>query len=387
MDPAPAESCYTAAMRDTLGLYVHVPFCRRKCHYCDFACYAGQEAKIDAYLEALERELASYPEGLSAQTLYLGGGTPSLLAPEQLTRLVEAVTRRFRLAADAERTMEINPGQLHGDLPRIALELGFDRLSLGAQSFDDALLARLGRDHRAADTRRTFAALREAGCQNLSLDLMYGLPDQTMIQWEATLEEALELGPEHFSVYGLILEERTAFGAWHRQGKLELPGEELEVAMGDRLAARLEAAGYQRYEISSWARPGRESRHNLRYWRLEPTLGLGAGAHSFWQDRRYARPRGLAAYMTQPEAPFSAAPPASDRELQEEMAFLALRMTQEGLAKAAFRARWNQDVEDVFPGVLERLLELELVVDQGDRYLLTPRGIWLSNEVFAAFLA
>lgn len=369
-----------------VGLYVHIPFCLKKCHYCDFACYAGQERHLDDYLAALETELEAYPAGLPVRTIYLGGGTPSILSAAQLERLTTAIEHHFSVLPDSERTLEVNPGTGGPDLWHAARALGFTRLSLGVQSFDDALLKRIGRDHAVADVYRTFEAMRRAGLENLSLDLIYALPDQTMAQWEATLDAALALDPEHFSVYGLILEETTVFGAWHRKGKLSLPPEDLEVAMGDRLIERMDAAGYARYEISSWAKPGREAVHNRLYWRNEAYLGLGTGAHSYWQGRRYENPRGLLEYIRHPQPTWPDTPLQDPQTEVEEAVFLALRMTQEGLDKGRFEARYGLTPAMRFPEALARLIARGLLEDAGDRYRLTPRGIWLSNDVFAEFL-
>ncbi|HEY9854520.1 MAG TPA: radical SAM family heme chaperone HemW [Stenomitos sp.] len=369
-----------------VGLYVHIPFCLKKCYYCDFACYAGQERHLEAYLAALEAELKAYPEGLPIRTVYFGGGTPSILSATQLSRLMDAIEAHFTVVPGAERTMEVNPGTGGPELWQVARERGITRLSLGVQSFDDALLTAIGRDHAVADVYRTFEAMRAAGHDNLSLDLIYALPGQTMEQWEATLDAALALGPEHFSVYGLILEEQTVFGAWQKKGKLRLAPEDLEVAMGDRLSARMATAGYERYEISSWARPGYQATHNRIYWRNEPYIGLGTGAHSYWQGRRYENPRGIPEYLRQPEPTWPRTPQQDPQEEVEETVFLALRMTQEGLEKERFSARYGMAPAERFPEAFKRLTAAGLVEDAGDRYRLTPRGIWLSNEVFAEFL-
>ncbi|MNX70570.1 Oxygen-independent coproporphyrinogen-III oxidase 1 [compost metagenome] len=370
-----------------VGLYVHIPFCVKKCHYCDFACYAGQERHVEAYLDALEAELKAYPAGLPLQTIYLGGGTPSILTAPQLTRLTRAIEAHFDASACVERTMEVNPGTGGPSLWEAARALGFTRLSLGVQSFDDRLLKAIGRDHAVEDVHRTYGAIREAGIDNVSLDLIYALPGQIMADWEATMDEAFKLDPSHFSVYGLILEERTVFGAWHRQGKLSLSPEDLEVAMGDRLAERMEAEGYGRYEISSWSKPGFEAVHNRLYWINAPYIGLGTGAHSYWQGRRFENPRGIQAFIQHPVPTWPEAPILDRRSEQEETVFLGLRMTREGLDKARYAARFGEGAHESFPGVFERLTEAGLVEDAGDRYRLTPRGIWLSNEVFAAFIA
>lgn len=370
-----------------VGLYVHIPFCLKKCFYCDFACYAGQEKHLEAYLDALEHELKCYPEGLPVRTLYLGGGTPSILSPAQLERLVRAVEGHFSVQPGAERTMEVNPGTGGPELWAAGRELGFERLSLGVQTFDDRLLKAIGRDHSVRDAYRTYEAMRAAGVRNISLDLIYALPGQTMEDWEQTLDEAFALDPEHFSVYGLILEDATVFGAWHRKGTLTLLPEDLEVAMGDRLIERMNLAGYHRYEISSWTKPGFSAEHNRLYWRNEPYIGLGTGAHSYWQGRRFENPRGITPFIQSPRPTWRLASTLTERVEREETAFLALRMTEEGLVHDRFTKRFGLTPREAFPGVFERLLEAQLIEDTGDCYRLTPRGVWLSNEVFAAFLA
>ena len=372
---------------DAVGLYVHVPFCTRICHYCDFACYAGQDAQIERYLEAVLAEASAYPRALRVRTLYLGGGTPSVLSPDQLERLVSGLRAHLDLTELEEATLELNPATGGPRLWDEAIALGFNRFSVGVQSFDAELLRRLGRDHDPADVLRTIEDLRAAKVDALSLDLMYGLPGQTLEVWAATIDQALTLQPEHVSVYGLILEDRTAFGRWHKEGRLVLPGEEVELEMGDLLVSRFEAAGYVRYEIGSFARPGFRARHNGLYWSMDPYLGLGPGAHSFWQGRRYENPRGLGAYFSDPAPRYAAAEPLTARQVMEELAFLGLRRTQDGLEREAFHRRTGHGLDEAFPGVVEGLVEAGLVRDFGDKIVLTPRGCWLSNEVFAAFLA
>lgn len=374
-------------MTTAVGLYVHVPFCSRICHYCDFACYSGQEAQIARYLEAVEREARGYPAGLRVRTLYLGGGTPSVLSANQLERLVSSLRSHFDLSCLEEATLELNPRTGGRSLWEQALALGFDRFSVGVQSFDLEVLRRLGRDHDVDDILRTVGDLRRAAVPALSLDLMYGLPGQTLDLWDSTIDRALALNPEHLSVYGLILEERTAFGRWHREGSLPLPGEEAELAMGDHVVARLTEAGYERYELGSFARPGFRARHNGLYWTLDPYVGLGPGAHSFWQGRRYENPRGLGEYFQDPVPRFASGESLTERQFMEEFAFLGLRRTLEGLEKEPFRLRTGLALEDAFPGVVERLVEADLVRADEERVVLTPRGCWLSNEVFEAFLA
>lgn len=367
-----------------VGVYLHIPFCVKKCYYCDFACYAGQDKHIDAYVEALTREIEAYA-GLEAETVYFGGGTPSVLTPRQLDTIMQALHRHLTVLPDAEKTMEVNPGTGSPELWKTAYDWGIHRISLGVQTFDPALLKRIGRDHAPEDVPRTLGAIRDAGIANLSLDLMYALPGQTMAMWEDSIAKALALEPEHFSIYSLILEEQTVFGVWHRKGKLELVDEDLEIAMAETLVARMAEAGYLQYEISSWTRPGFESRHNTRYWINAPFIGLGTGAHSYWLNRRYAHSRGIMDYLRNPLPEIPGAP-MSEQEIREETIFLGLRMTREGLLKSRYAERFHEPIEARYGERIRRLVAEGLLEDRGDRLLLTPRGIMLSNEVFAAFL-
>ncbi|MNK92296.1 Oxygen-independent coproporphyrinogen-III oxidase 1 [compost metagenome] len=367
-----------------VGVYLHIPFCVKKCYYCDFACYAGQDKHIDDYVDALTREIEAYA-GLEAETIYFGGGTPSVLSPRQLDAIMTALHRHLRVLPGAETTMEVNPGTGSPELWKTAHDWGIHRMSLGVQTFDAELLKRIGRDHAPEDVPRTLEAIREAGIQNLSLDLMYALPGQTMAAWEASITQALALEPKHFSIYSLILEEQTVFGAWHRKGKLALVDEDLEIAMAETLEARMTSAGFTQYEISSWTQPGFESRHNTRYWINAPFIGLGTGAHSYWLNRRFAHGRGIMDYIRNP-LPELPSEPMNEQEIREETVFLGLRMTREGLVKARYAERFGETVEDRYGKTVQQLVSDGLLEDRGDRLLLTPRGIMLSNDVFAAFL-
>jgi oxygen-independent coproporphyrinogen-3 oxidase len=367
-----------------VGVYLHIPFCVKKCYYCDFACYAGQEQHIDAYVEAMTREIAAYA-GLEAETIYFGGGTPSVLTPRQLDTIMSALHRHLRILPGAEATMEVNPGTGSPELWKTAHDWGIRRMSLGVQTFSPELLKRIGRDHAPEDVPRTLEALRAAGISNLSLDLMYALPGQTMADWEESITQALSLEPKHFSIYSLILEEQTVFGAWHRKGKLQLVDEDLEIAMAEVLEARMRGAGFMQYEISSWTQPSFESRHNTRYWVNAPFIGLGTGAHSYWRNRRYAHGRGIMDYVRDPW-PEIPAEPMSEQEIREELIFLGLRMTRDGLEKARYAERFGEALDERYGKTVRQLVADGLLEDRGDRLLLTPRGIMLSNEVFAAFL-
>lgn len=269
--------------RPPLSLYVHIPFCAAKCRYCDFNSYAGQESLVPAYTQALLREAEMWSaacSGWRVDTLFFGGGTPSLMPLPEAERLLDGLLRYFQVATDAEVTLEANPGTVDKPYLSRLRELGVSRLSLGVQSFHDDELAFLGRVHSARDAREAYRAARDAGFDSVGLDLIFGLPGQTAGRWLDTLEEAIGLGPEHLSLYALTVEDGTPLGDDVAKGRTPPPDPDLQADLYSRAAERLEPAGYDHYEISNWARPGYQCRHNLTYWRNGFWLGLGAGAHS-----------------------------------------------------------------------------------------------------------
>jgi oxygen-independent coproporphyrinogen-3 oxidase len=367
-----------------VGLYVHVPFCAIKCHYCDFACYTGLDALMADYVGALEREMAHY-SGLDVASVYLGGGTPSLLPPTLMQRLLAAIRAHFDLRPGAETTFEVNPGTGDRELFEVARSGGCNRVSVGVQVMDDRALAAIGRDHTVADVATCMADLRAAGFADISVDLIYGLPDQTSAAWSATIEAALGLEPQHFSVYSLQVEDRTVFGKRHREGRLRLPGEDVERDMHDSLDAALVRAGYARYEISSWCIPGHESVHNRIYWHNRPYVGLGTGAHSFFGGRRFAHGRSVKGYVALPEPPAGGDLQSRDEEM-EETVFMGLRLVREGVSTRAFAERFGVDIRDVYGKVIDGLVARGMVEENADCLRLAPEAIPVANDVFAAFL-
>lgn len=378
------------------ALYVHVPWCRHVCPYCDFNVYAAAEPPEGPYVDALLRELAARVAaapwaGRPLRSVYLGGGTPSLLSPAAVARLLDAAARACGLAADAEVTIEANPGGLTADRLRGFRAAGVNRLSLGTQSFSPAHLRTLGRDHAAGDTAAAAAAARAAGFVNVSLDLIFAVPGQTVADWRADLAAAVALEPAHVSAYALTWEEATPFARWRAQGRLAPVAEDEEAAMADATDEVLGAAGFTRYEISSWARPDRESRHNTAYWDGSDYLGLGAGAHSFAATpapgRRTANERLPARYVEAVAATGTAV--ASDERLTEaqaraEFCFTGLRRLA-GIDTAAFRRRFGCDVDTAFPHV-EQLVAQALLERGAGRLRLTPRGLRFADTVSASFL-
>lgn len=376
------------------GLYVHLPFCRQKCFYCDFPSYAGQEGRMAVYVEALLGELAREGAPLRAawgppRTVYLGGGTPTALPPALMERLFAGLREFLAAAPDAlEFTCECNPGTVDAAYLSLLRAGGVNRLSLGVQTFDDALLRRIGRIHTAAQARAAVRQARAAGFRNLSLDLMYGLPGQTLAGLEMSVQQALALAPQHISIYGLQVEEGTAFARAQAAGRLALPSDEESEAMYDYMTAALPAAGYARYEISNFARPGFESRHNLGYWQDVPYLGVGAAAHSYLDGQRYENPRGIEEYLAALRESGRARreeEPLTRATSMEEFAFLALR-TARGIDRARFAARFGCELASVYADAIARMRARGFLEEDAQGVRLTPLGMKYGNWVFEAFL-
>lgn len=376
------------------GLYVHLPFCRQKCFYCDFPSYAGQEGRMAVYVEALLGELAREGAPLRAawgppRTVYLGGGTPTALPPALMERLLAGLREFLAAAPDAlEFTCECNPGTVDVAYLSLLRAGGVNRLSLGVQTFDDALLRRIGRIHTAAQARAAVRQARAAGFRNLSLDLMYGLPGQTLAGLEMSVQQALALAPQHISIYGLQVEEGTAFARAQAAGRLALPSDEESEAMYDYMTTALPVAGYARYEISNFARPGFESRHNLGYWQDVPYLGVGTAAHSYLDGQRYENPRGIEEYLAALRESGRARreeEPLTRATSMEEFAFLALR-TARGIDRARFAARFGCELASVYADAIARMRARGFLEEDAQGVRLTPLGMKYGNWVFEAFL-
>jgi oxygen-independent coproporphyrinogen-3 oxidase len=375
------------------GIYIHVPFCRSRCSYCDFATGAYEGALAERYVRALAREIESFDgEGLSDEvdTVYFGGGTPSLLTPEQVSFVLDSVGRRFRVLEGAEVTLEMNPGTVTAENLKRLRAAGVNRASFGAQTFDERELKRLGRTHTAVDTRRTFQLLRETGFDNVSFDLIAGLPAQTLEAWRRNLEEALLLRPEHLSLYLLEVHEGTPLAEQIRAGRYKEPDPDLAAEMYRLMAELTRAAGYEQYEISNFCLPGRESRHNMKYWTGAPYFGFGCSAHSFdGRLSRWSNERDALAYVKLVEGEGSAVvarDELDERGASAEALFLGLRLLGRGVNLAEHRALYRRDVRADYAEDLARFGEAGLIEVRGDTLRLTPAGALLSNEVFSAFV-
>ena len=368
-----------------IGLYVHIPFCAQKCNYCDFCSYPSLTQRQSEYCDALAREAMLYKDhGLHADTVYFGGGTPSLLNSSSIAKAMAAIHECFKVSADAEITIEANPCTVTAQKAADYRALGFNRVSLGAQSFIDSELSALGRLHSTADMQRSFDILRNAGFSNIGLDLMYAIPTQDFSSLSTSVTKVLNLEPEHISCYGLKIEHGTPFAKMLERGAISEKTDDEYADMYEQICSSLTLAGYDQYELSNFSRPGFESKHNLKYWQGRQYIGLGASAASFYDGCRYTRTSDFDAYI----ASF-----ANDEryelsidELMSEFMFLRLRLTGLGASKAEFRARFGKDIEDVFSKPLAKHLAAGTLVDKGDRYVLSKRAYYVSNSVLCDFV-
>ena len=379
-----------------LGLYLHIPFCRSKCAYCDFYSLSGREDRMDAYTAALERHLIEVaPQAAQhlVDTVYFGGGTPSYLGEKRLVKLLKAVKKHYHVDPHAEITLEANPDSA-GDWKalRTLRRAGFNRISLGVQSTDDACLRALGRIHTWQQVQEAVAACRRAKFPDVSLDLIYGLPGQTMEQWEKTLSDALTLQPEHLSCYGLIPEEGTPLYRDLQTGQLTLPDEDNERRMYDLTLDLLAQSGFQQYEISNFARPGCECRHNIGYWQQVPYIGLGVSAASYLPAKngmiRLTNPRTLPAYLRMVQS--------QDDSLREqefvsktdgrfETLMLGLRMTC-GISESEFQGRHGVSLDALYGEKLRKFEQEGLLQHKTDRWSLTRRGMDVQNAILVELM-
>lgn len=371
-----------------VALYVHIPFCRSRCTYCAFNTYAGLDALLPAYVEALCAEIRATPPA-PARTIYFGGGTPSLLPLDALGSLLQALRAQFSLPPDAEVTLEANPGTVDRAYLCAARELGVNRLSLGVQSAHEEELRLLGRRHTWEEAAEAVTAARAAGLENVNLDLIYGLPGQALPRWQETLEAALSLAPDHLSLYALTLEEGTPLQERVARGELPPPDDDAAAEMYEWAEARLAQAGYVHYELSNWARSEQHiCQHNLTYWCNEPYRGFGAGAASWWGGRRWTNVRHPEEYIRRLEMGQPVAEEMEEIPLRLEMGetmMMGLRLVA-GVRDARFRARFGAGLGEAFGAELARLVAQGLLEWDGETARLTPRGRLLGNWVFQEFV-
>jgi oxygen-independent coproporphyrinogen-3 oxidase len=379
-----------------LSVYLHIPFCNIKCTYCAFNTYTHLESLIEPFVGALIREIeiaGKSKPGQPVHTIYLGGGTPSLLTPDQIGRILEAVHLHFDVLPGAEISMESNPSDIHRDYMAALRRLGINRLSLGMQSANDNELSLFGRRHDNDAVARAVSASRAGGFDNLNLDLIYGFPHQTLDTWRNTLHQMLALAPEHVSLYALGIEDGTAMKAWVSTGRLPEPDDDLAADMYDLATDMLAAAGYEQYEISNWSKPGYECLHNLQYWRNLPYPGFGPGAHGYAADVRYATIlsphryiRALESADSDYEFPRTPAvdqwnPVDRDAEIADTL-LMGLRLTKEGIGRLAFKERFGEDLLQIHGALIERFVGNGLLYVDEQVVRLTSQGRLLSNMIF-----
>lgn len=372
------------------GLYIHIPFCKRKCLYCDFPSYSNMEKHISPYIEALKREIkliALKHPGMHLTSIFIGGGTPTYISYQYMQDILQTVQACFDIQKEAEVSIEANPGTFDFFRLQKYREMGINRLSIGLQAWQDRLLKKLGRIHTQKEFLKGFQAAKEAGFQNINIDLMLGLPDQSLEDWKETLRQVSSLNPTHLSCYSLIVEEGTPFYTIQEQGKLKLD-EDLEREMYYYTQKYLKKQGYDHYEISNFAKQGFECRHNLLYWNVKPYIGVGVAAHSFINDVRYANISLLPKYieeLSHNRLPIVREHTVTKQELIQEFMFLGLRKI-EGVSKQNFHQKFGKSIEKVYRDVLQELQDKKLLQIKGDNIFLTSKGLDFANRVFQAFL-
>ena len=374
-----------------VSAYIHIPFCEHICYYCDFNKVFLEGQPVDEYVEMLLKEmeitLEQHPVK-ELETLYVGGGTPTSLTAVQLDRLLAGAREILPFKEGKEFTVEANPGDLTKEKLQVMKNYGVNRLSMGVQTFDNRLLKKIGRKHTAEDVYQTMRFLEEENFTNVSIDLIYALPGQTLEGYRETLNQALALDLPHYSLYSLILENKTMFMNWVRQGRLELPDQEIETRMFEETIQAMEKKGRHQYEISNFGLEGHESKHNLMYWNNDHYFGFGAGASGYLGNKRY-RNKGPIQHYLRPlragELPvLETEVLLRENQIEEEM-FLGLRK-KIGISKQHFYERYQQTIESLYSKVLTDLEKEGLLVNESDRIYLTPKGTFLGNEVFERFL-
>ncbi|MFA1738752.1 radical SAM family heme chaperone HemW [Lysinibacillus fusiformis] len=375
------------------GVYIHIPFCHQICNYCDFNKFYFKNQPVDEYIEALGKEMAlatqKNPESFRhIETIFLGGGTPTALSPQQLDKLLTLIHTYIPMNSVTEFTSEANPDELSSEKLQVLFDGGVNRLSMGVQSFDQGLLQKIGRTHSNEHVYETINLAKKIGFQNISIDLMYGLPGQSMVQWKNSLEKALALDLPHFSAYSLIVEPKTIFYNQYAKGKLHLPTEDLEADMYDVLMQQMELHGLQQYEISNFAKPGYHSEHNKIYWDNDEYAGFGAGAHGYLAGIRYSNHGPLKKYMETVlagEIPIVHEHGVSQAEKREEQMFLGLRKT-EGVKHKIYEEKLKIPIVAHYDSVLKELVSKGLLEHDDVGVRLTRKGRFVGNEVFQQFL-
>ena len=377
-------------MNGGMELYLHMPFCVRKCAYCDFLSFPTDQETQNLYTRRLREDIDAMGKkygDIPVDTIFIGGGTPSVPDSALIVGIMEHVRKAFHVAEGAEISMEANPGTVTREKLTDYRRAGINRLSFGLQSANDRELKLLGRIHTWAEFLESFHLARECGFTNINIDLMSALPGQTRESWKDTLKRVTDLNPEHISAYSLIIEDGTPFGEKYgsEEGRKLLPDEDSEREMYHETKRFLRDCGYERYEISNYAKPGRACRHNIGYWTGLPYLGLGLGASSYMDGGRFAVNSDMKQYLEEKPGMFTDVEKLTKKDMEEEFFYVGLRMTA-GVSLPEFERRFGVSAKDVYPGLMEMFVEEKAAVFQGDRFVLTDYGLDVSNYIMAQFL-
>ncbi len=376
-------------MKD-LSLYIHIPFCISKCYYCDFSSFTNINHKIDEYINSLIIELDLYKDKIkdySIKTIFIGGGTPSCINPRYINRILEFIYRNFNTSDLVEVTIEANPGTLDKEKVQIYMESGINRVSMGMQTLDDTLLKSIGRIHSTKDFYKSYEILRNGNMKNINVDLIFGLPNQSIDQVISSLKKVVELGVEHVSYYGLILEENTKFYKLYNEGKISLPDENIERMMYHKATEYLTNHGYKHYEISNYALPTYECKHNLVYWELRPYLGVGLSSHSNMRGKRFFNTSDINIYiekLNMNKLPVEGKEIIDKDTEMEEFCILGIRKI-EGLSKIEFKNRFEVEIEKIYGDIIKKHIDNGLILNDHN-IRLTKKGLDLSNLVEVDFL-
>lgn len=385
-----------------VGLYIHIPFCKKKCEYCDFVSYAGKESLVDSYMKWLKYEIKEVGEGnrldyedgldkaINVETIYIGGGTPSVISANYIEEIMEVIKSNYNISENAEITIEVNPGTVDEDKLEKYRKSGINRLSIGLQATQDRLLEKIGRIHTFNEFINTYSAARVVGFKNINVDLMLGLPKQSIEDLEESLDKVIELKPEHISVYSLIIEEGTPFYKKVEEGKLDLPSDEIERKMYWMVKAKLEEAGYNHYEISNYAKKGFESKHNVSCWNQGEYIGFGVAAHSYTNDVRYSNIDNIEKYIENFEKNseidnFVFHEKLNLESKMKEFMILGLRKI-EGVNISDFKNKFGQNPIFLYRKELEKLTNEDLIEIDGNKIRLSNKGLDLANLVWEEFV-
>ncbi|AQM60697.1 radical SAM family heme chaperone HemW [Clostridium baratii] len=370
-----------------ISLYVHIPFCKQKCFYCDFKSYAGIEELENDYIDALILEIRNKCKGYLIKTLFIGGGTPSYLSENNLSKLLKELNK-LSFLDDAEKTIECNPGTLSDEKIKIIKENNINRISMGLQTTKNSLLKNIGRIHTIEEFKANYKRVRELGIENINIDIMFGLPNQSLEDYKETLEDIVKLNPEHISAYSLIIEEGTYFYKLYEENKLNVPNEDDERRMYEITKEILEDNNYKQYEISNYAKEGRECRHNKVYWELDEYIGVGVSASSFIDEKRIKNIDNIKEYIERINSNIDVSESIVANSLKEDMEefmFLGLRMI-EGVSIDKFKNKFSKDINDVYGEIINKNKKLDLLDEKNGRIYLTDKGIEVSNWVMSEFI-